>query len=208
VAVLASDDFNRADAATLGANWENRQTAAARYKIVSNRAAPTSYAADTCEFYIGVAFPVNHYSQCAVFGILGTTNTNGLGPAVRVRTDNIGGGAAFLDMYEMCINVAVSNNVSLNRWVARAFTNIAQRTQAFSDGDVARLEVSGTTLRMYRNGVQLGADVVDSNISVGAPGICLVSAMTAGALEDWEGGTLVAASDDPPMGFSGRGAGW
>lgn len=210
--VLAADDFNRADAAAnLGALWTSRQGSSPnQYGIVSNRAQPGSFSAsDLCTFYNGATFPPDQYAQVAVYGITGTTNTNGLGPAVRIRTDNIGGGSSFLDMYEMCINAAGSNNVSLNRWVAGAFTNIAQRTQAFSDGDIARLAIQGTTLRMYRNGVQLGADVTDTSLTTGAAGMCLVSAMTAGALDSFEAGDVQPAVDSfNRTNSNSLGAGW
>lgn len=204
MAVLAADNFNRANNASLGANWTIRQNDG--WKILSNQAVPTTLPTpDTCEFYSAITWPSDHYSQAALFSIAGTSDQTGIG--VTCRTETLFNS---FDTYGCVVNAAVSNNVSVHKWVAGNYTLIGQRTQAWTDGDVLRMEMQGTTIRVYRNGVQMGADFTDSDILIGAAGLSKIAAITNGITDDWEGGTLVSPGpgDDPPIGFLGRGAGW
>jgi hypothetical protein len=65
------------------------------------------------------------------------------------------------------LNVFGTQDLELIRRVAGVNTTIDTRTQAHADGDTFGLEVTGTgatvTLKIYINGVQVGADVSDSN---------------------------------------------
>lgn len=187
--VLATDDFNRADNPDLGAAWNARQNS---FKILTNTATPTTFT-DSCEFYSNITWPNDQYSQVTVTGISGTTNGAGIGAAVRVDPTNLGGGNAYINLYWVVVNSAASNNVSLVKRIANVETSLGQRTQAFSNGDIVRLEVQGTTLRVYRNGVQLGADFTDSSIASGSAGMSLSGPMTAGSVDAWEGGSIAVA---------------
>jgi len=192
VATLASDLFTRADNATLGPLWTTRQSGPEAFAIVSNQAAPTFFN-DCCEFYNAITWPNDHYSQAVLSGLSGTTNLTGLGVACRVRTDNIGGGVGFNDMYECVVNTAASNNVTVNKWVAGSYTMLTQRTQAWTNGDVLRMSVQGSTIRIYRNSVQMGADFVDPSPLTGypcAPGLAGIGLYDGGVADTWEGGTV------------------
>lgn len=65
------------------------------------------------------------------------------------------------------LNVFGTQDIDLMRRVAGVNTSIATRTSAHADGDTFALEVTGTgatvTLKIFINGVQIGADVADSN---------------------------------------------
>jgi len=191
--VLASDDFNRADSANLGTNWSLRR--GNDFTIASNKAVFTTSTPDSAMWYDPIPFPNTQYSQAALSGLSGTTSEAGLGVCVRCDTQAPGTGAPAVTFYGAVVNAAGSNNVSIEKWVANTYTLLAQFTQAWTDGDVLRLSVQGSTLRVYRNGVQIGTDVVDSSITSGSPGIYHAAPFTGGTIDNWEGGSgdLVAS---------------
>lgn len=189
--MIAYDNFDTADADLAGANWGVRDPAGGLgWDIVSNKIQPHTYAGDRANVYTSGTFANNQYAQAVVAGVTGTGGP-GVGVAVRMTPTNLTLNAN-TTYYAACVNAAASNNVTVFRVVADAFTQITQRTQAFSDGDMLRLEASGTTLRVFRNGVQLGADITDANIASGSPGVAYNSTITAGTLDDWEGGDITA----------------
>lgn len=61
-------------------------------------------------------------------------------------------------------------------------------THTFSNSEVIRFEISGTTLRAYYDATQLGTDQTDSSIASGYPGIWISTESVAG--DDWAGGDL------------------
>ena len=202
MAVLATDDFNRANTTgpDLGANWTNVGApffADNGYQIVSNTAQPTTFGSDKLEYYSGASFPANQYSQAKVT-VTGTTGGTGLG--VSVRSSSAG------TCYRVVVSKAVANNVVVGRVIAGVFATIDAFTATWVDGDVLKLEAQGTRLRVFQNGVQLDIDFFDTNIASGQPGIAYSSTTTAGSLDDWEGGTLSSAGDDPPQRILGYGS--
>jgi len=189
VAVLATDSFTRANNADLGTAWDV-PTGGAAFKVASNAATPTFLESDAMESNNSATWPNDQYAQCAVT-VVGTVSTTGLGPAVRMAT-----GA--LTFYRCVASHAATNNVELAKFVSGSYTQLALRTQAWTDGDVLRVEVSGTTLKMFRNGTQLGANVTDSSIASGRAGIGYSGAVTSGSLDDWEGGDFTTAAKALP----------
>lgn len=204
MAIIASDDFNRANTTgpDLGTNWTNVSSggfAGNGFQIVSNHAEPTTLSSDKLEMYTGAVFPADQYAQ-AKLTVTGTSGSSGPGVAVRCGSDGT--------CYRATLSKAASDNLDVARFIAGAFTLVAHRTTTWVDGDTLRLEVQGTTLRVYQNGSQVGADMTDSGIASGAAGIAYTETATVAQVDDWEAGSLAAAADDPPIGFLGRGAGW
>lgn len=204
MAALATDDFNRADTVgpDLGPNWTNVAAggmAVNGFQIVSNAVAPTTTGSDKLEFYSGVAWPADQYSQAKVT-VSGTGADAGVGVAVRCDTDG--------SQYRAVVNKAGANNVGIHRQIGASFLNLGTRTTTWVDGDALRIEVQGTTIRVYQNGAQLGADVTDTGLASGSAGIAYSSTTTSASMDDWEGGTFSLPSDNPPIGLLGRGAGW
>lgn len=188
--VSASDDFTRANSADLGANWTPIDNVG--FSISSNTAIPTSYAQDQAEYYSG-AWPANQYSQASLTGISGTSVGTGIGVTCRSST-------VAANYYRAIVSNAATNNVEVARVDAGAANVLAQRTAAWTSGDILRLEVSGSTLRVLRNGVQLGADITDSTYASGSAGIAYENTLTAGALDNWSGGSLAVAPGSTPVG--------
>lgn len=187
---FATDDFNRANNTVLGVNWTNRHGGDTSFGISSNQGT-IGLNQDTASFWNAATFGADQYAQVALYGLSGTNAGSGLGVSLRVRTDNLGGGPTYLDYYTCCVNTAASNNVTLAKYVAGSWSSIATRTQAWSDGDVLRCEVQGTTFRIYRNGAQLGADITDSSHVTGQPGVGHGASFATGTFDNWEGGDLV-----------------
>src|SRR4051812_9164754 len=79
---MATDDFNRADAGTLGANWTNVAVGSYSngYKIVSNKAQPINGGGGQLTYRSAETFSEDHYSEgvCA-------DDPYALGVAVRVK---------------------------------------------------------------------------------------------------------------------------
>lgn len=185
-----ADDFNRANANPIGAPWVT-VTGVSAMQITSNAGAPSTLASDCAARYDGgVSWNADQYSQAAITVTGTTANT---GPFVSVRVSSTAN-----TQYFLAANKGGSNNVTLGKFVAGAFTQIWQRTKAITDGDVIRLEVIGTTLRAYINGVQLGADSTDASIATGAAGMGYSSTTTAATLDNWEGGSLPIARAKAP----------
>jgi len=180
-----TDNFNRANADPIGSPWVD---AVNRWTIVSNAAVPgSSLGSDTHSDYgVGVAWPNDQYSQ-AKMTVTDTTG-NSAGPGVSVRSQ-----LPTVTMYRVTVGTGVTNNVEVGRWNAGTYTFIAFRTATWVNGDVLRLEVTGQgrpVLRVYQNGVQLGADITDSGNTVfnGSPGLSYSSTSDTASADDWEGG--------------------
>ena len=178
---LASDTFDRANNADLGTSWDV-VTGESSFQITSNTAEPSLFNSDCSESNNSVSWPNDQYSQAKVT-VVGTTADAGDGVLVRADT----GARTF---HRAVVNKAGSDNIEIAKFVAGTYTKLANRTQAWTDTDVLRLEAIGTTLKVYRNGTQMGADISDSAISSGRPGVNQSGPVTSGFLDDWEGGSI------------------
>jgi hypothetical protein len=176
MALPATDDFNRANAATLGANWTDQN---AGMSVSSNKAVPTGGAFSQAYWNADI-FDDDQYSQ-AVLGEIGfASSAQYVGALVRAS------GAASNNDYML---YADFSDVYLGKWVAAAFSLITTFSGQSTVGATYRLEVEGTTLRGYKNGVQLGTDQTDSALSSGSAGVMGFNSGTA-RMDDWEGGNL------------------
>lgn len=187
MAILATDNFNRADNADLNANWTPADLNAPRQlQIVSNAVTATDITIDATERYSALVWPNDHYSQAAVSVTGGTVSaTNGIGLVVR---DASGGTSGTRNFYRFTVNATGTGNVSLCKFINGVNTLVWTRTQARVDGDIFREDAQGTTLRAYYNGVQIGADATDASLATGAPGLSYSSSVTSASVDDWEGG--------------------
>lgn len=171
---------------TYSANWTLN---AGDFDIQSN-ALSCDAAADTdslCHWNAD-AFDANQYAQVTM-----TAAGDYLygGPAVRVHaTDHTG----------YCIAADNSDGIFLSKVIDGDYTELAAYAAADA-GDVLRLEVSGTTLTVKKNGGTLGT-VVDSDISTGSGGLYgyWVDGLnrTDMRLDSFEAGNLAAAAIQPP----------
>jgi len=192
---VVTDNFNRIPEDPLAAPWANNGVD--QWMILTgSHAEPQSFAADAEAHYTGSGMGADQYVQAAVT-VAGTNAGSGLGVAGR-------GAAAAATYYRLVVNKAASNNVELARIVTGTFGLLANRTTTWVDGQVLRLEVTGVgatvTLKIFQNGAQLGADILDTDatriVAAGSPGLAHSSTTTSGSLDTFEAGDLV--SGPPP----------
>lgn len=202
--VTVSDDFNRADNSSLGANWTN--TAGSTIGVKSNRCYfGDDYGAGELHRvrYTGTALSsVDHYVQTEVV----TLPASGYGD-VRVYARF----ASAAQGYELRVNN--SNEWWLTRIVSGGDVDLVGPTSATAVG-TWRLEVSGTSpvsLRVYRNGVQQGSTYDDSSGGRYTTGTtCGIGGYTAGGSpsdvtqDNWSSGDLAAAATSYPPAWSRR----
>jgi hypothetical protein len=191
-AVTKTDDFNRTDGG-LGANWTT-PTGASGPVIESN-----VIVSHTASFgWVGAyrsdaTFSNDNFSELEIvrFG----SNSAFAGPTVRVSPDaqtfyyleiNSAGGAYFGKQ----VNGSEDNNQTIPN-------------DTFTVGSVARIEVTGSDVSIYKNGAQVGTTWTDgSPITTGAPGVVFYTNDGSGgstniAFDNWQGGDLGAV--DPVL---------
>lgn len=179
---LASDDFNRADNADVGANWDQITGETQAMKIVSNTVQPTNASNDSGERYNAVTVPDDQWGQAAMTPVAGGETTDeGIGIALRVA-------AGANTYYTAVVHKAATNNVGVYKKVAGVYTHLATFTTAWADGDVLLFTAVGSQLRVYQNGVQIGVRVIDTSITSGAVGIKYSSSITGASLDNWSAG--------------------
>lgn len=132
-------------------------------------------------------FDADQYSEAVIGALAGTVSW--VGVAVRCATD---GSENYYGFY------GAGSASQVFKVVSGTWTQIGSDFPAFSPGDVVRLEVEGTTLRAYIDGVQQGSDLTDSALSAGAAGVCGYSDATTSSLASWEGGNLGAGDVTAP----------
>lgn len=174
-----SDDFNRANSPTLGANWT---ATVSGMSVSGNTAVPTGGVDHRFAYYSGASWNSTHSSQAVFYGSMGAEME------LTVRHQSNG------DLYLLEVNSG-SNAIRIKKNISGSFTTLRDFGVGPTSGHTYKLEVSGTTLRAYDNGVQIGTDLADSTLSGGAPGIG-GNAYAPGAWDDWLG-----------VGVSGTGGG-
>jgi hypothetical protein len=164
---VATDNFNRADG-SLGSNWTDQEPGSA---IASNEVTGSGGDGGFNHAYWNAdAFDDDQYAQI----VIKTTGTY-IGPSVRCSGLN----KAYLLQ-------TTGSGSTLFKWDT-GFTNLGSYG-AVSANDVVKLEVTGTTLKVYINGAQNGSNATDSGLASGSAGI--YTAGTTARADDWEGGNV------------------
>lgn len=168
MAEIVTDNFTRADAATLGANWTDIAGQTSEWSIVSNKAAWVQDGTYCMDIYSGAGWTGGN-DQYAEMTINTKVTLSDGGPMVRASATGNG--------YSMIINdtdnVALGNSMSVTiyKWVSGTPTQLHNGTATvISAGDVVRLAVQGTTLTGYVNGVSK-TTITDATFSTGTPGM-------------------------------------
>jgi hypothetical protein len=192
VSVLASDDFNRANASTLGANW-SAAPGHSQLKISGNSAvADLSNTADQVSVYTALgAWPNDQWSSAQISA---SSNANaggdqGAAVIVRTNTNNYSG-------YWGVVDRAASSNWGVFRQVNGTYTHLTGGTTTWADGDTFEIDVVGSTITFKKNGATLGS-VSDSSIASGQPGVGYSgteSSSAAISFDNWTGGDFSSPS--------------
>jgi hypothetical protein len=176
LALPATDNFNRTDSGTLGANWTVAQGGTSA-GVTSNRlAGQESGATDGLQYWNADSFSANQYAQLVN---ISPGATGYLGPAVCVASGK--GIYAYFDdseIYEMTGGVR---------------TDIGNRSSnAMTANDLLYIEVNGTAVDVKENGVSVGTATTSLSCSSTSAGIVHYSTTNQG--DDWEGGDLGGAT--------------
>lgn len=184
MAVLATDDFNRADSADFGTNW-TVTTGDAAWRITSNTARVSNVDSDCSEYYNAGTWPNDQYSKFKLTTAPDNTIANdiGIGPGCRFSTS--------ARTYYRSVGGTVQG-CHVAKFVAGAITTIASSATDFANGDIIQLEAVGTTIRLLQNSVQITSNT-DSAIATGRPGVCFSSSTSSvPVVDDWEGGDFAS----------------
>jgi hypothetical protein len=171
MALPASDNFNRADSTSLGANWtevlDNAEVKSNAF-IGNVGGGITTIARWTAD-----AFNADQKAQCLVPDNYG-------GPCARVQSNGNGYWALYGSSASTLYRVDGGTGALTSLGALTSGTNIT-----------ARIEAEGTTIRVYRNGT-LDLSVTDSNYASGAAGIG--NYFVAVGCDDWTADNLAAAA--------------
>ena len=183
---VARDNFTRANSGSLGANWTSNSGAftAGTYTISGNAAFSTGNGQQAASFWSANSFANNQYSEIVLSGsALGTTNHGG-GPIVRATAGD--------NYYRLYVNLQnIASNIGLIKVVGGVSTALASATRTMALGDQIRMEIIGSTLNGYVNGV-LVLTATDTSFSSGSPGIGgFVASNPTAFITAWEGGDIV-----------------
>lgn len=167
MATIVTDDFNRADNASLGANWTTISGTVA-LRILTNQCSSVGTGGVQTGVYTGAGW-TGGQDQWAEFKVVTKNATADGGPACRMSTS--------AQTFFICdINTAdvaalgASMTIDVFRVLAGVFTSIAQATLVINSGDILRCEAEGTTIRGFVNGVQKVSGT-NADAMVGKPGI-------------------------------------
>ena len=187
----ASDDFNRADNTSLGSNWSQHGGGAnTDLRIVNNRVVVgVDLNSDADAIYIGPALDgisADQFSEATVTNPgAGAGGEQGIGLCVRSNNADF----SSRTQYRFIVD---ETSCTIGKFLNTVHSVLTTDTVSFTNGDVMRLEVNGTHITGYKNGVVvLEAD--DDTIASGLPGISYSSIeWGVPSLDDWSGGDLVA----------------
>lgn len=196
--VVATDNFNRANAA-LATDWAQlNAVGAGNAQIVGNAIAGTVSGSTAAARRITEAFSDDQYSSLVISS--GDTGTASYGMGVIARASGDIDGAR--DYYY----VFVSNQTVFGKVLNGTDTPIASSAApSWSAGDRVELECEGTTIRVMKNGVALGGafTVTDASLTTGKPGVAPRGDPGVVTGDDWEGGNL-GSPPPPPSNFVPR----
>jgi hypothetical protein len=183
----ATDSFNRADGG-VGANWtalQNNAAAANGHEIVSNECRAVqgtgSYAYSVWNADV---FDADHYAQ-----IKDVNAQPYAGPLVR------GNASGPADCYVFFNNLGSESR--LYRADDGFFTLLQSGMSVPAAGSIVKLTAESSSLKLYDDGVQIGATATDATYGTGRAGIFAYNdgsgVGATGRLDDWEGGNMVVA---------------
>jgi len=174
--IIASDNFNRTNSSTRGANWTNPMV---NYpQIISNTASGTGLNADEPAYYNAATFGNNQFSRVTVGSL-----TSG-DAEIQLLLRASGTGASF-NAY--VATVGANGYITFSRYVNAGWVMDASSAVSFTAGDVAEFRVIGTTLQILKNG-SVVASRTDTNYSSGKPGLGFWADLSAATADNWEGG--------------------
>jgi len=188
--LTASDEFERANSADLGTQWDTL-TGSTALNVSSRTAVPSALGSDGCESYNAVSSPDNQWAQCRASisssGGGAASNGNGIGVALRCS----------LTATTCYLGVAFLDGVSICTMIGGAFTVLAFTNFTWTNGDWIRMEVIGNRLELFSMAVSTGLlrsriSLTNNSIASGRFGLYYSSdlGVTAASADDWSAGDM------------------
>lgn len=191
----ASDNFDRADNADLGSNWDVNTASPSRWRVFFQSVRPNELNLDAVESWNANNFGPDQFSQGTIelFTNVGGTDHTGVGVGVRWS------GPGVITGYWFLANEHASLGATIAKLKANVFTVLAQASVAWAKGDVIRLEVEGNTLRGLKNGAVVLTVPGDETITGIRPALCFSGTTNAiPAVDNWRGGDLESLPGEGP----------
>lgn len=186
------DNFNRADASTLGANWSKDV-----FLDLTISSRQVRYTQANVDYGFGLWTTTvggDQYSQATFINLV--ANDSGTEQWLIVR-DQVG----TVNWYGAVYRPSQNSHYLIGKYKASVFSILATSSQIPVAGDVVRIEVQGTspaTLTLFIDGIQV-AQVTDSDFSSGSMGIATYSSANYNPFENWSGGSLPFAKTTGPF---------
>jgi hypothetical protein len=180
----SSDNFNRADETPIASPWTKLLTGGSNTNLTTNQAVGQG---DSMYGFSGSVTSADQFSQV----LCPNMTTNEAGPTCRASTT--GGGECYL--------VVLGGFHNFYKLVGASYTSIISTGTSEVNGQTARLETQGSSLRYYQNGVlSSGSPQTDTSVTaVGMAGMRFGNASEV--LDDWQGADLAgpAATASLPL---------
>lgn len=185
--VVATDDFT-GDEDPLSTNWETVDWFNG-FKKTGGYAIGKS--TNNClVFWDGDTFEDDQYSQ-GYCSDATPTGSQVVGMAVRCRD-------ATHDAYLATICGWQNSGGTVKKWVNGSQTQLASATWTVGTAEkLLRIQVIGTTIKIFWDGTQYCGDITDSSLTEGYAGM-YAAQTTTGFINSWEGGNVVADATGHP----------
>jgi uncharacterized protein YjdB len=191
VSGVSTEAFTGASGTLPTPPWTQQRSTATVRRTGSGTAIGSSSPNDIHAFWNASTFSSDQYSQIRIAGGLGRWAQYAI---VTVRASGSGDAAdnnyAFAtDGSSGATHTDLSKNINGKQTILRNFET------TFAAGDVMKIDIVGTLITCYKNGVVLGT-FTDGTLSSGSPGVGMFGSSVT--IDDWEGGSYVAAAPPPP----------
>jgi hypothetical protein len=197
--LVASDNFDRADSGSLGANWLDQFPGWATIDINTNRAVAADSSQPAMAVWAGAGtFTADQYGQVIVATRVWQSSSYRTGVTVRASTDTDAGRDFYALMLYHDNDIGQPVSTHLVKCVNATETILVSAASgiAWVATDSIELEVTdvggNAQLRCYRNGTlitELNHTDSTSPLTTGKPGLYLQGNDTVAA-DDWEGGNF------------------
>jgi hypothetical protein len=180
----ATDSFDRANGG-LGSNWTTIQNAP---QIISNMFSGSVASDYSSAYWNADVFANDQYAKGTPTSTFGS----------EVGTQYVLVRAASGQWYGAGIECS-TDSIYLQRFSGGSVSTVQIiSATGLTLSDLVEIRAIGTTIRVFRNGPQVGTDQSDSTLASGSAGACVYSQLgdfTVAQLDNWEGGNIVTFVD-------------
>jgi uncharacterized protein YjdB len=177
-------------AGALSGTWSQQRSSGTINRNGAGAGVGSVNAKDIFAFWSSNTFGNDQYSQTRI--------TGGLVPGsqfVQIIVRASGKGDAVYRNYLFYTDGAAgAGHTEVAKNINGTQTTFKSFATTFAAGDIIKIDAVGSRITCYKNGVAIGS-VVDASITAGAPGVGVYG--NGVRVDDWEGGSLVAAQPAP-----------